>query len=373
MFDQFRVIVLAFTGKLKTSPTLRRYFWVYLAGMFMAMIILLYNAFMSLNFYREILDRFTPWSSWFFPVLTTFGIAMMVYLLISSLTGTILDYIARREEKTKGHEPMFIAVVLLLVGFLALDVYANLRGTAYVAENSTEAITENRSESLYDKLQAEINEKEATLSELLACGINGYCWKKHLTEDGRTFQRDLTSDISKLREEQKALMASAEAVYMADEKRYATEVIDKKQNHIRLVWFAYPIAILISLIVQHYVDRALHHALDEEMREGNATPTAYATESTKSANGAPIGFSQNHSYTAPPEGNATPRAIPNLTIEEAHYLAKWKEAVELILAGYSNREVIEQYRGPQEQIRGTTIQKIKTVLRAKGALPEYAA
>ncbi|MDW3650990.1 MAG: hypothetical protein R8P61_28190 [Bacteroidia bacterium] len=354
MFDQFQVIFLAFTGKLKNSLTIRRYFWVFCSGIIMAILILAYNAFMSINFYRVLLERFTPWSSSALPIITTSAIAITVYLLMSSLTGTILDYIAGRDHKTKGHEPMFIAVVLVLIGFLCLDIYANLKGVDYVAVITTEAITENRSEHVFDKLQASIKERETILTQLTSCGIKGYCWKGYLTADGRKYQQSLTADISALRQQQTTLMNSAMAEHQSDQGRFEEEVAVKRRSHIRLVWFAYPIAFLICFIVQHYVDRAL--ATQSGGVRGSATPS-YA--SNGHTHGMPIGF-----YQGSQEDSA-------MSLSDAQFLAKWKEAVDLILAGHTNRQVIDQYDGPEGQIRGTTIQKLKTVLRAQGMLAEY--
>ncbi|MEL6672597.1 MAG: hypothetical protein AAFR61_10415 [Bacteroidota bacterium] len=353
MFDQFRVILLAFTGKLKHAPTIRRYFWAYLAGIMMALIILAYNAFMSLNFYRVILERFTPWESWFLPVLTTGSIAITVYLLMSSITGTILDYLARREYKTKGHEPMFVAVILVLVGFLCLDIYANLKGVDHVAVLTTKAVKNNESLTVYDKLQATISEKENTLNQLTSCKLKGYCWKGHITKDGRTYQQALMRDIEALRAQQQVLVQSAISAHTNDEKRFLNEVSHKQTSHIRLVWFAYPIAFLICFIIQHYVDRALAEGGNAR---GSATPQIPAEHySAGQSNGVPIGY-----HT---KGSAK--------LSQEEFLEKWKEAVDLIIAGHTNKEVIAMYQGREGQIRGTTIQKIKTVLRAKGILPEY--
>jgi succinate dehydrogenase hydrophobic anchor subunit len=362
MFDQFKVIFLAFTGELRTAATIRRYFWVFLSGIVMAILILAYNAFMSLNFYQALLERFTPWSSNALPIITTIAIALTVYLLMSSLTGTILDYIARRTDKTAGHEPMFVAVVFVLIGFLCLDIYANLKGVDYVSIATTTAIVENRSEAVYDKLQASIAAKESMLNRLTNCQIRGYCWQGHLTRDGRRYQQALTDDIAALREQQSTLMNSAIDTYHQDEGRFAAEVQGKRVSHVRLVWFAYPIAFLICFIVQHYVDRALVHT---EGTSHHATPSVTPKyQSNGHYQGTPIGFHQGLAE----EDSAT----PDLTISEAQFLAKWKEAVDLILAGHTNRQVMDRYDGPEGQIRGTTVQKLKTVLRAKGMLAEYS-
>lgn len=357
MFDQFTVIILAFTGKLKHSPTIRRYFWVFLAGICMAILILAYNAFMSINFYRVLLEQFTPWSSLVLPIITTIAIAMTVYLLMSSLTSTILDYIAGRDHKTKGHEPMFIAVVLVLICFLCLDIYANLKGVDYVAVITTDAITENRSEAVFDKLQTAIEEKETVLFQLTSCALKGYCWRGYLTKDGRSYQQSLTADIAMLRQQQSTLMNSALSEHASDQGRFEDEVAVKRRSHIQLVWFAYPLAFLISFIVQHYVD----HALDAvKTTPPNATGSAMPLYSPNGQDhGVPIGFHQ------------APEMSDELSLSEAQFLDKWKEAVDLILAGHTNREVIDQYVGPEGQIRGTTIQKLKTVLRAKRLLDEY--
>ncbi|MEM6342659.1 MAG: hypothetical protein AAF927_02220 [Bacteroidota bacterium] len=273
---------------------------------------------------------------------------------MSSLTSTILDYIAGRDDKTKGHEPMFIAVTFVLIGFLCLDIYANLKGVDYVAEVTTEAIVDNQSERVFDKFQIAIKDKEAILSQLTACQIKGYCWKGYLTKDGRAFQQSLMADIEALRKQQTSLMNSAVDEHIIDRERFSLAVAQKRKGHIRLVWFAYPLALLICFIVQHYVDRALADDMTGGYSaKGNAMPV-YSPNGQD--HGVPIGYH---------------RSDDSLNDAEAQFLAKWREAVDLILEGYSNREVMERYAGREGQIRGTTIQKLKTVLRAKGILEHY--
>ena len=369
MFDQFTVIIHAFTGKLKTAPTLRKYFWVFLSGGIMALIILSYNAFMSLNFYRQLLERFTPWDSLFLPFLTTVAIAITVYLLMSSITGTILDYISGRDSKTKGHEPMFIATLLLLVGFLCLDIYANLKGVNYASKIFTKEVVANNSTDVFASVNTQIAKQENILNKLLSGGFGGYGWwqdkQYHLNNSGKRFQRSMLADIQQLREQQQMLVSAAIDTHEADQKRFQSEVMVKRSSHIKLVWFAYPLAFLICFIIQHYIEKALEHIQGETHARGNATPS--------NASASPFSPAQADMamrlFTVP---HATPHVqIPNLTHTEAAFLKKWQEAVDLIMDGYSNKEVMELYEGSQGQIRGTTIQKIKTVLRAKGVLPEY--
>lgn len=275
---------------------------------------------------------------------------------MSSITGTILDYIGGRDDKTKGHEPLFIAAFLVLIGFLCLDVYANLKGVEYVSQRTTEAVSANQSEAVFDKIQSAIASKEATLDKLTRCQIKGYCWQGHLTADGRSFQQALTSDIAALRQQQSALISSALSEHQQDQTRFAEEVNLKRKSHIRLVWFAYPIAFLICFIVQHFVDQAIAHVTSQVGGSVRGSAMGYSSPVVENGHH-PIGYHQG--------GNAT------LTDPDAEYLAKWQEAVELILAGHTNKEVMRLYTGPQKQIRGTTIQKLKTVLRTQGLLSPY--
>jgi len=378
MFDQFTAIIYAFTGKLKSASTLRKYFWVFLAGSSMALIILSYNAFMSLNFYRQLLERFTPWESLLLPVLTTSTIALTVFMLMSAITGTILDYNAGRDGKIKGHEPMFIATISVLIGFLCLNIYANLKGVEYVSELTTEEVVENNSANVFESVNTQIAKQEQLLTNLLAGEFGGYGWWQdksyHLNNSGKQFQRSLVADIKQLRDQQKLMVSTAVITHEDDKERFESEITVKRKSHVKLVWFAYPLALLICFIVQHYAQRTLAFVEGEPdpNAQGSATPDATPTASgIKDLNGF-CRTDNEGGTTLHVEGSATPVvAIPNLTEFEAAFLQKWKEAVGLIVNGYSNKEVIDLYDGPQGQIRRTTIGKPKTVLRAKGIMPEY--
>ena len=77
MFDNIKTIIAGFTGKLQNEPTLRKWFWVFVTAQLFTLIVLWYNAFMSLNFYRQMLSKFADMQGDFLPYLVTISIALI--------------------------------------------------------------------------------------------------------------------------------------------------------------------------------------------------------------------------------------------------------------------------------------------------------
>jgi len=298
MFDNIKTIIAGFTGKLRNEPTLRKWFWVFIAAQLFTLIVLWYNSFMSLNFYRQMLERFADMQGDFLPYLVTISIALIAFFLIASITATVLDYIARRHYKTKGHEPMFIAAIVGLVALLCLDIYANLQGVDFVAFETTEDVMQNpldnieatyqaRRENVEQEFKPSIAKHEAIIAQIRdtqkasEVGHNQKCktvcpyklgtgavhWNGGITRFGHRLIAEHQRQIEQLEQEYNAELAStreAEAIqretarddYARDKSRFDTSVTDKQTGHRKLVWFAYLIAILLSFISNHYSDRA---------------------------------------------------------------------------------------------------------------------
>lgn len=298
MFDNINTIIAGFTGKLKSEPTLRKWFWVFVSAIAFTLIVLGYNAFMSLNFYRQMLDRFADMEGDFLPYLVTVAIALIAFFLIASITATILDYIAKRKYKTDGHEPMFISAIIGLVALLCLDIYANLQGVDFVAYDTTEQVMENpldnieaeyevRRENAEKEYQPKIKKHEnviAQIRDLSKASISGHnrkcktiCpykigtgsvhWDGQITRFGHGLIAEYQSKIDNLESEYNAELAAirqgettkretAKDDYNRDKSRFDISVDTKQSGHRKLVYFAYAIAILLSFVTNHYSDRA---------------------------------------------------------------------------------------------------------------------
>ena len=301
MFDQITVTLAALSGKLKGAATLRKYFWAFLAAIGFAVVILSYNAFMSLNYYRQMLERFTPWSGDGLAVFVTISIAVIAYFLISSITGTILDFVAGREEKTEGHLPMFVAVVIALVLILFLDVSANLKGVDYVSITSTKAAMENPIPGIIDRHDNRLKDAEARYEKELSenragiAAIKKYAgeaghkcnqvgcekgihkgktgaahWAGAITPYGLAViakyqavidqvSEEKGRELAAIRGDKKADIDAATNDYQRDAGRYDSTIADKQTGHTNLVWFAYGLAFLLCVFTNHYADRALIH------------------------------------------------------------------------------------------------------------------
>lgn len=299
MFDQLTVISAALTGKLREAPTLRKWFWVFLGAIVFALLVLSYNSFMSLNFYQEMLERFTSWDNSFLPITVTVIIAILAYFLISSVTATLLDYIAGRKYKTDGHEPMFYAAIIGLVALLALDIYANLQGVDFVAFETTEEVMDNpldnisasfdaRRTSIHEQFKPRISDLENKIARIrdmkkaAKAGHNQVCksqcpyqlgtgavhWDGAITKYGHRLIKQLETqktaiassyqgELSSIRETETDQRETAKDDYSRDKARYDLNVHTKQSGHRKLVYFAYALAFLLTIIINHYSDQAI--------------------------------------------------------------------------------------------------------------------
>ncbi|MEL6256021.1 MAG: hypothetical protein AAFR87_28710 [Bacteroidota bacterium] len=316
MFDNLRTIIDGFTGKLKDAPTLRKWFWVFVAAQLFTLIVLWYNAFMSLNFYQKMLERFADLHGDFLPYLVTISIALIAYFLISSITATSLDYFAGRKYKTEGHEPMFIAAIIGLIALLFLDIYANLQGVDFVSYKTTTAVMANPLDNLGAEFEARrTNAKETyepqiqKLESQIAVikdtrkasqpGHNRHCkstcpykpgtgavhWNGAITPFGSRLiaefqdkiegiESEYKAELAAIRSEQATKTEAAKDDYHRDKSRFDLAITDKQSGHRKLVYFAYALAILLSFVSNHYSDRAvaaIHPEREAELMAAHET------------------------------------------------------------------------------------------------------
>lgn len=299
MFDNIKTIIAGFSGKLKEAPTLRKWFWVFVAAQLFTLIVLWYNSFMSLNFYQKMLERFADMQGDFLPYLVTISIALIAYFLISSITATVLDYIAGRKYKTEGHEPMFISAIIGLIALLFLDIYANLQGVDFVAVDTTTEVMANPLDNLGAEFEARRkNAEEAYLPRIQKLegqidqikdtrkasepGHNKVCksvcpykkgtgavhWNGVVTPFGHKLiesfhqkieglEQEYNAELAAIRQEQAHKTEAAKDDYTRDKSRFDLAVGDKQSGHRKLVYFAYALAIMLSFVSNHYSDRAL--------------------------------------------------------------------------------------------------------------------
>ena len=167
MFDQLNILWAGISGKLKKAPTLRKYYWFFLGGIIMTLILLGYNAYMSRNTYTQLLERWGGIDGRFMGTLVTVVIALFAFFLLSSITGTILDRVANRRHRLKGHGPLFLAASLTLLGILGLDIWANFQGVGIVSHKTTKEIIDNPLSSIDTRYQADKERIESSYAPKL--------------------------------------------------------------------------------------------------------------------------------------------------------------------------------------------------------------
>ncbi|MEO1419172.1 MAG: hypothetical protein AAFW00_28220 [Bacteroidota bacterium] len=345
MLNQVQTLFLTLKYQFRTDGILKQYFWVFLASLGMAWLLLSYNAYMSLHFYSTLFEEFFGIHSPFLVRFIAIFLALTIYFFISAWIGSLLRFFMK--EKNNGELFLFTALTVALLALITLDVYANLQGVEKVSHLTTTTTPESQSEATFIRLQKEISTKDSLLTQLITCQIQGYCCRGRLTNAGIAFQQTLSADLAILRSQQTIFTQEARKSYQELQTDSQKAVARKVITHTGIIWAAYPMTLVLCLIIQLYKYRVLADTTSQQSQSSpSVTPVAI-----------PCSFASYDTDTTPDPDTA--------------YLTKWREAVELILNGKTNKEVIELYNGPEGQIRGTTIQKLKTVLRAKGRLPIY--
>lgn len=276
MFDAFKTIAVAFSGKLKDHAVLRKSFWLFLALFAFGYGILFYVAIISQHQYANLLDdafgidkEAAGWT-------TTVLIASVIYFCMNSVAGALMAYWHGNEDYYLSQKALINVQFIVLVLAGSFDVYNNLEGRTIIAEIITEEVSGDNSSKIYDKIQAKIDEKERELEALLAGKKPGYGWIRkdgrfQPNDSGKKFQRALSKDIASLRDQQTQLSSHEAAKHTNDVTRYKSEVETKKTGHLWMVLIAYPLAFLCCCHNASYSDKVL-------VISGNKTPTTEAKE-----------------------------------------------------------------------------------------------
>lgn len=299
MFDQLKILWAGISGKLKKAPTLRKYYWFFLGGIIMTLILLGYNAFMSKNTYTQLLERWGGVDGESMGTLVTVVIAGFAFFLLSSITGTLLDALAKRKHRLQGHGPLFFAACLTLVGILSLDIWANFQGVGIVSHKTTTPIIDNPLSMIDTKYEADKERIESKYSDKLnnidlsinlilnnpkasEPGHNAICkqtcpyevgtgashWNGTVTKYGHKIVAKLRNQKEALEDEKRGELsdlthayktnrAEESDNYQRDKTRYDSTVSIKETGHTMLVLLSYLICFFISLGTNHYADRAL--------------------------------------------------------------------------------------------------------------------
>lgn len=275
MKQSYRLILSGVTGQYQGNVPLQLFYGPYLASFLIVAQIVAYNAYMSLKFYEDLLGRIMGNHDKGLALFTTTSLAVMLYCGISALAGAYLD----RRKKTPGilrqDRVLFHSLLLIVICFLGLDIYANWKGRGEVAQETTEAPPESKQDSVYLALQYQIDAKQAQLDSLKKGYFKGFGWFEQgayqFNWSGKELDRNLRSEIQGLREQQTLftsheLDAEAEAI-----QEFKAETASKAQAHGFLVILAYPVAFLLSLFRKYYSLKATAF-LAEKARQAQEPP-----------------------------------------------------------------------------------------------------
>ncbi|WNJ21561.1 hypothetical protein [Pontibacter sp. G13] len=264
MFDQFKAILYAFSGKFKGHNFLKKGFWFFVAGIMLAMVILTYNAFMSLQFYGDLLENLAGIRSEWIPYFVTVSIALAAYWGISFLAGSLLDMWHGRRHRVEEHIKVICFAGVFLILLVALDVYANLNGVKVAAALATVPQAADRTTEIIDRYDGQVANLQQEIRDIQSCKIKGYCWRGAVIKEGRQRIASIQQEINGLRRQQEAQRTHAERAHENDHERFVMERSEKEDAHTSLVFFAYPLALLLCLFTGHYADRAIAYVEGEE-------------------------------------------------------------------------------------------------------------
>ncbi|MEO0899573.1 MAG: hypothetical protein AAFY71_24400 [Bacteroidota bacterium] len=305
---------------------------VQISSILLTGLILLYTAGISFHFYHNLFVPTFPTQSIYLGWAVTTAIAIAIFAFMQAMASMVHQVAQKGIRVLKGKVIFTIALFLTLGILVTLDFYANINGSRILVQEGIEQESNSQVVKADTTTAQDIATKEAQLAKLISCEIKGYCWRGYLTEAGIAFQHQLSTELIALREQKSKQLEKRERQEERLAQKIETEITNQTQAHTTLIWIVYPLAFLLCLVSHGCKQLRLqpNHESDTRLEKAEA-----------------------------------------LVVEdrETVFLNKWREAVDLILQGYTNKQVISLYTGPEGKIGGTTIQKLKTVLRAKGKLP----
>lgn len=265
MFDSFRLIILAFTGKFTDSEELRKAFWGFLICQLFAVLALAYNATMSYSAYRNLLDR-APGAEIIAGIVTTLA-ALAVLVVLNYVTFRIM-FIWNGGKLDKKQTSNLVLFSIIVLGLIAWDIHMNLKGVQPISEATTEQVRENKSAQAKAQFDADISAIEAEIAAIkdkykYPDGKIYFAprpvthFSKEVYEADREEVDDLQSQISLLRDMQAASFQTALSDYHADQERFGEEVAAKRVNHSLIVKLIYGLVFLIALAAANYSNLAL--------------------------------------------------------------------------------------------------------------------
>jgi hypothetical protein len=267
MFDSFKIIAHAFSGKFGTNAELRKGFWVWVSAQVFSIAALAYSSTMSYAFYLQLIDQ-APAAPTIAAIMTAL-VAIFAYMLINVVSFRTVFIWNGGKMASSDQVSLFLAFILM-VGVVWWDVQANLTGVDPIAVTTTASVFEKDTEGISSRYQSQINEENAKIAQIhkrytYRSGAVVFEPAPKTSNSRATWQADVQqveaarANIARLKELRDQETGQELATYDRDLSRYENQVLDKSSIHTGIVKWVYGLVFLISLWSANYSNLALDY------------------------------------------------------------------------------------------------------------------
>ena len=269
MFDTLNSLWLGFSGDLSGNRQARKLVWLLLVVFLFGWVCIVYAAWVSFPSYFAMIE-FLP----FAPILAltfTVGIASFLYFDLAYIAGFLVERWKQidpqvRDYTTLGARILGAAAVL----FLCVDVYMNMQGAGYRAEDAAGAIVKTSTYETAPATAGGLADDRAKLDDLLQGKLGGYGWRDpktgiyHLNNSGKRLQRSLSANLSRLQAadstQRAAFLADQAAAQGAREEKRGKAEQTLKMGVYGVYVFVFILTIIQAFIVETIQDKTGHNA-----------------------------------------------------------------------------------------------------------------
>jgi len=277
MKSTIQVITSGLTGQYSGNVSLQLFYAPYLASYLIVTQIVVYNAFMSYQFYGELLGRVFNTDRPYLALIITTSIATKLYFGLSAIAGAYLQRKHIATHRKGSYQVLLHSLTVVVLLILALDIYANWQGRKPVAEATTLEAVSPKQDSVYQAIQHKIDLKQAKLDSLLQGQYGGYGWfegrRFQLNWSGKELERTFNQDIGAMRQQQTLLTTHEIENGQQRQGNREQDIQTKTQAHSILVLLAYPLAILLSIFRRYYYQKARNYLRQQALHSQLAEVT----------------------------------------------------------------------------------------------------
>jgi len=275
MFDTLNSLWLGFSGDLSDNRQARKLVWLLLVVFLFGWVCIVYAAWVSFPSYHAMIE-FLP----FAPILAltfTVGIASFLYFDLAYIAGFLVERWKQidpqvRDYTTLGARILGAAAVL----FLCVDVYMNMQGAGYRAEDAAGAIVKTSTYETAPAVAGGLADDRQRLGALMQGKLGGYGWRDpktgiyHLNNSGKRLQRSLSANLARLQ----AADSTQRAAFLADQaaaQGAREEKRGKAEETLKMGVYGVYVFVFILTIIQAFIVETIQDKTGQNAPSGAAS------------------------------------------------------------------------------------------------------